>query len=242
MAYQQQQPTRRLRPFIDGYWMVKTTGTGENRPRILPDGCQDIIINTNDPGSVRLVGTMTSHAAALCSEPVLFGVRFKPAGLAVFAPVPQSELRDQVLTLESVCRPLATAFTQIAVPGSHSFAEWVAVIEPLLLRSLIKATLPDRRVLVAVESILTTNGQVSIRQLTNDVCVSERQLERLFAQSVGIAPKPLSEIVRFRALCHLLIEQPNLSLTDAAFSMGYYDSAHLTRVFKRLSGELPSRF
>ena len=240
MAYQQQLPTHHaLRPFIDGYWRVDTTGN--KPPTILPDGCQDIILDPSRPQTIRLVGTMTSHAPAGTNAPVLFGIRFKPGGLAAFVPIPQYELRDQVIDLTSVCRPLAVTLSDLLSVGD-SQAAWVASIETVLLRLLASATLPDRRVLVAVESILTTNGQVSIRQLTNDVCVSERQLERLFSQSVGVAPKPLSEIVRFRALCHLLTEQPNLSLTDAAFSMGYYDSAHLTRVFKRLSGELPSRF
>lgn len=72
--------------------------------------------------------------------------------------------------------------------------------------------------------------------------VSTRQLDRLFARHVGIAPKTVGKIVRFQATLRMLMRDPERSLTDIALAAGYFDQAHCIRDFKAMTGGVPRSY
>ncbi|MCK8495242.1 helix-turn-helix domain-containing protein [Spirosoma sp. RP8] len=242
MAYLEYKPNLALQPFIDAFWMVKPQAG--KTTRILPDACQDVVIPVHDPGHCQLMGTITTYVDShYPTSNSLVGIRFKPGALANFIPVPQHLLTSQVIELDAVYRPLADTLSQIELVNTDiSLSQWITAVEPILLNQLVTHARPDPRVTVAVSSILQTKGQISVSALADQVCLSQRQLERHFMHRVGLAPKPLIELVRFRALTQLLKQHPDWSLTEMAFQMGYYDSAHLARTFKHYAGEVASGF
>ena len=66
---------------------------------------------------------------------------------------------------------------------------------------------------------------------------SPRQLERLFDDGVGLAPKRLARITRFqRALAALERAERRGAGTTTALACGYADQAHFIRDFKTLAG------
>lgn len=241
MAFIECKPTVALLPFVDAFWLVKQGAP--KTARILPDGCQDVVVDTHNPALSQVIGTIPRFVDANYSTPTaLFGIRFKPAALIHLIPIPQDLLYNQVVDLSAVCRPLARRIAQIEPLDPMSFSQWVAAVEPILLAQLSTPSPFVQRVTSAVEAILQAKGQIRVGSLTSQLCLSERQLERHFVQQVGMAPKRLIDLVRFRALTHLLQEHSHLSLAEIAFRAGYYDSAHLTRVCKQLAGQLPSQF
>ncbi|MDK1287564.1 helix-turn-helix transcriptional regulator [Pseudoalteromonas umbrosa] len=64
--------------------------------------------------------------------------------------------------------------------------------------------------------------------------LSESRFLHLFSEQVGIAWRPY--LLWRRMLCALLILQKGTSATEAAFSAGFSDSAHLSRTFKNTFG------
>jgi AraC-like DNA-binding protein len=79
--------------------------------------------------------------------------------------------------------------------------------------------------------------------LTRAACnTSERQLERLFLEQVGVTPKLYARIRRFRSVMQH-VEDPlhgdRLSWADIAALFGYTDQSHLVRDFKTFAQELP---
>jgi transcriptional regulator GlxA family with amidase domain len=71
--------------------------------------------------------------------------------------------------------------------------------------------------------------------------LSERQLERLFLDRVGITPKLYMRIRRFRSVLNHLEdpvgpERPRLA--DVAASYGYADQSHMVRDFHDFSHSL----
>lgn len=95
---------------------------------------------------------------------------------------------------------------------------------------------------VAVNRILLSNGTVRMEELVSlPVCVSQRQIERLFRAYVGLSPKKFSEIVQFKSSLDLL-KNDNLALTEVALMAGYFDQAHFINSFKKFAGISPERF
>jgi transcriptional regulator GlxA family with amidase domain len=77
-----------------------------------------------------------------------------------------------------------------------------------------------------------------VAEVADRVHVSERQLQRRFAERVGYGPKTFQRIARFqRALGRLGREGGGLARTAA--SAGYADQAHLARETRRLAGLSP---
>jgi AraC-like DNA-binding protein len=89
-----------------------------------------------------------------------------------------------------------------------------------------------RRALDAVDEQLVE--RVSARDLARRVSLSLSQLERLFAEQVGLSVRRL---VRWRRLrLALVLALDGASLTEAAHAAGFADSAHLSRTVRELFG------
>jgi transcriptional regulator GlxA family with amidase domain len=85
-------------------------------------------------------------------------------------------------------------------------------------------------------------GNVRIDALLKGHGMTGRSLERYFEQQIGITPKELIDLTRFKhALAIVERCRERRSLMEIAWECGYYDNAHLTRQFKRFMGEAPSR-
>jgi transcriptional regulator GlxA family with amidase domain len=72
--------------------------------------------------------------------------------------------------------------------------------------------------------------------------LGRRQLERRFLAGVGVPPKMVSRIARFRHALELLRTEPTLRLSIVAMRAGYADQPHLTRDFVALAGVSPARY
>jgi transcriptional regulator GlxA family with amidase domain len=72
--------------------------------------------------------------------------------------------------------------------------------------------------------------------------VSTRRLRELFVREVGVSPKRLARILRFRAALERLAAAPAVDLTQLALECGYYDQAHLDRDFRELASMTPSEY
>ncbi len=69
--------------------------------------------------------------------------------------------------------------------------------------------------------------------------VSARQLGRLFARHLGVAPKVAARVLRFQSALRTLMRDPGCSLAEVAAAAGYFDQAHFIRDFRRFTGGVP---
>lgn len=94
-----------------------------------------------------------------------------------------------------------------------------------------------RTVMLRMEKFI--DRDIDIGRLGNGVGLSQRQLERLFQQTVGTSPaRALGKIRMERA--KLLLAQSNASLIEIALDVGYSSATHFSRAFKREFGHTPS--
>src|SRR5262249_57709275 len=95
----------------------------------------------------------------------------------------------------------------------------------------------------AVQRIDPSGGNVSMRALADDLGWSQKHLERLFAQHVGLAPKHYARIARFRRLSRFAARpHPAWSVARLAADFSYYDQSHLAREVTSLAGVAPREF
>ncbi|MEM7194151.1 MAG: AraC family transcriptional regulator [Pseudomonadota bacterium] len=76
----------------------------------------------------------------------------------------------------------------------------------------------------------------SLRTISRQLNVSERQLRRLSESALGLSPKKLHRVTRLQQVLSQFCSPEQTQRID-----GFYDDAHLIREFKRLTGLTPGQ-
>lgn len=84
------------------------------------------------------------------------------------------------------------------------------------------------------------SGHVSVEDIADKLCLSERTLRRRLKGS-GSSFKELLAETR-RELGERYIQDSSLSLTEVAFMLGFSDSSSLSRAYKNWTGKSPSEY
>lgn len=93
-----------------------------------------------------------------------------------------------------------------------------------------------------LDIIEENNGNIGVKEICNQVGISERQFNRKFRQVVGIAPKCYLKINQLHYIIKLMHINKNSSMQDIAYEAEFYDPAHFTRRFKELTTFTPHEF
>ena len=89
-------------------------------------------------------------------------------------------------------------------------------------------------------SLLTQIPLQSISTVAERLGISERYLNKLIVQTLGIAPKKFQNLQR-ALFAKQLIQQSRLSMTDVAFSCGFQSLRQLQRAIEQTCGVTPSQ-
>jgi AraC-like DNA-binding protein len=84
------------------------------------------------------------------------------------------------------------------------------------------------------------NESFDLSRLAAEFNLSERYIQKLFLNYVGITPKSFFSVQRFNKSLGL-VRKANTSLTNIAYECGYYDQAHFIKEFKSYTGLTPSQ-
>ena len=243
-----------LHPLVECFWVNQSDRYYQPVQRIVPDGCVDIIyrlpvsqlsVPKKQPGQSLtpiLVGTMTQPIMAY-HQPMYnyLGIRFRPGGIAAFIDKPLYAFTDAVCPIDAV-QPILGTFIQRQLAEEENWPGRISLLETHFTNSLRLPLVLPTAFPAVVQYLLDKNGQTSLLQLSQVANRSPRQVERLFLQYVGVSPKLLARIVRFRYVKALLDSGTTDSLMGIAFDNGYTDHAHLTKEFKAFAGLTPSAY
>ncbi len=121
--------------------------------------------------------------------------------------------------------------------------EQIRIVEQFLIKQISKQDPCYKTERInSVIPLINPHNPLSLQSMAEYTCWSQKQFNRSFTALVGCTPKQFSNIVRFQYALHLKSQQPNLSLLDVAMNCGFYDQAHMSNEFVKLSGLAPSHF
>jgi AraC-like DNA-binding protein len=109
----------------------------------------------------------------------------------------------------------------------------------VLLSGIDKRVVPgEQNALVRAATELLAAGR-QVAETAARLRVSERQLRKVFSETLGLSPKQYARLARIRAAADRAGRTP---LARLALETGYYDQAHLTTEFRALMGVPPAAF
>ncbi len=256
MRYREYRVGPPLDALVECIWFVSSDDRTVPPPqRVLPDGCMELIFHFETPfaagtdaGRVRqtssfLVGMMTRP---LELEPPMtidtMGVRFRPGGAYPFARVPLASVTDRTIDLCDLwgSSPAAALFERLA--AARDDAARVAIARCALSHRLESSGRSDGALACAVGRLVCTAGRVTVAAVTREAGMSQRHLQRRFAEQVGVSPKLLARILRFQHTLRYRAPMSAMSAIDwahVALRCGYADQAHLIRDYGQFAGTTP---
>ncbi|EYB66582.1 AraC family transcriptional regulator [Deinococcus phoenicis] len=251
MHYREFLPDARLRHLVRAYWQVEDHEVGQEEHRLLPDRLVSLNFQVGStwrgpvlggeleimPGAALLGLTLTPQRAVSSGQHRALGVELFPwAARQLFG----WEFSLSTLDL-SVTYPLLTRAVR-ALLGLDAWEEARQLVEDWLLGLLSERGRELGAGAGAAGALYSSLGQVRIGTLAEELNLSQRQLERQFLSEVGVNAKTLSRLIRFEEVHHRLWHNPQLSLAQLAYELGYADQAHLTREFRAMSAMTPRGF
>jgi AraC-like DNA-binding protein len=93
----------------------------------------------------------------------------------------------------------------------------------------------------AVRIIFEKEGNVSIKNISDNLYISERTFQRQFQRAVGVTPKQLALIIRYHSSKKKGLFTASGSFFKAADD-SYADQSHFIKQFKRYSGKTPVEY
>ncbi len=94
----------------------------------------------------------------------------------------------------------------------------------------------------ALSRLQETQGALSLRDLRDELRITERSFERRFKQYTGMSPKLFARIAQFQASLQQLRDKQFDKLSDLAYSNDYADQSHFIRTFREFAGCSPLKF
>jgi AraC-like DNA-binding protein len=219
--------------------------------RIVPDGRPELIVHFGAPyveGSrpqARAVfaGQLTRPLWLKSSGPAgVLGVRFHPAGARRFLGLPLHEATDLRIPLADLW-PAETRTLVDAISAAPDAATRISIATQFVAGRIERHGCDDdSRIAHCVRWIEARNGRFDIGDLVREAGMGRRQLERRFRDTVGIPPRLLGNILRFRNVFDALEHSDPARWTQAALAAGYFDQSHLIRDCRRFLGCTPTQF
>jgi AraC-like DNA-binding protein len=115
----------------------------------------------------------------------------------------------------------------------------VALLIDFLLAKFNQGQSRDKLVEESLHLIHQNITFIDVRHLLKRLAISERQFERRFSQTVGIAPQAYIRVKRFNEAIRLMKTRQYVKLTDIAYALNFHDQSHFIRDVKALSGLTP---
>ncbi|MFN3932378.1 MAG: DUF6597 domain-containing transcriptional factor [Brevundimonas sp.] len=235
--YEEFEPPASLRPFVRTLWTYAAPSPEPTVQRIAPDGCPELVVDIGAPyeehgpdGVFRLqpralfAGQMTKP---LAMRPVgaveLVAVRFEPDGARDWLGQPLAQATDRRLDM-------VERLSGLQPPAGDPVAQVELLTRWLEAQRRAGAWRIDPAVRAEVEAV-ERDRPSPVRSPAE-----HRALQRRFRDRVGVPPRLLRSIVRFRRVFDHTSGPEALGWLEAGLEAGFFDQPQMARDFRRFLG------
>ncbi|MDO3645051.1 AraC family transcriptional regulator [Mucilaginibacter sp. L3T2-6] len=245
-------PSERLKPFIQCYWTCRHP---EDVLEVMyPSGSIELCIDISDGGTIRHRGNQSMRVprlellghwtiptrAAIAKGNTCLITRFDPHAASLFFQNPASDFTNESVDLCDIFNKHSSNFYDRLMEQS-TLQQKIIFLEEFLTERLV-LNKKSHQQLKLVESlckhVYSRHDFFDIRDVSARFGFSERYIQKLFCNWVGITPQKYFAVRRFNKSLEL-VRSSEESLTAIAFQCGYYDQAHFIKEFKSYTGLTP---
>lgn len=221
------EPEQPLTNFVENFGMFHNQSDSVKEVILLPDGRIDLLFLQSESKSFRivLVGLeILPKPRSIPPNTLAFVISFKPLAVEYI-------LQTSIADILNGAKELPINFWNFDPFDLNDFSSFHKKASQKIQSLLSKET--DTRKHKLFESIYASNGEMSVKELSEKVSWGSRQINRYFSRQFGLSLKVYCSILRFRAsLAHIAQRKlfPELNFAD---------QTHFIREIKKFSGVAP---
>ena len=247
-------PSNVLSRYVKYYWTC--THDRDGLEVMYPTGCVELCIDITNGDTLRHRGdrsivvprmevlghwTIPTRATIKKGNTCLI-TRFHPYAGFLFFPNPVSDFTNESIDLFDILSKESTEFYH-RLMEQPLLEQKVKILEAFLIDRLVSSRKGQEKIGLVEElcdSICRNSQPFNIERLAAEFRFSERYIQKLFLNYVGITPGSFFAVQRFNRSLEL-VRSADMSLTNIAYECGYYDQAHFIKEFKSYTGMTPSQ-
>ena len=249
-------PTDVLAGIVDRFFELKGKPSFISH-RLLPYGYSEILFNLGDVLYANASSSKNENTQIICKQFLVsgiktgyfdvappenmhcVGVRFKIDGIKRLLDISPTEIADNDFNLDDVITKSTAHNLYDKLVACRTPAERFDLLSCLLIKNLM-STKSDSIAESMVKEVLS-RSLLSINALEKETGYSRQYLHRVFKSFTGISIKKFQQINRVTSVLESL-NKKNDSLTELAYSYGYFDQSHFIKDFKQLTGYSPASY
>jgi AraC-like DNA-binding protein len=234
-------PRAGLADHVACLWVFEGRDADEDQ-RIAPDGCCELILHLGEPYLERgadgaLVRQPRTLFAGQLTRPLhlraeghshVIGVRFRTAGAHAYFGGAMDAVTDRRAPWPAIGLTATDETGRLAQLQDHvagEIARHGCPVDPVIDRC-----------------VALLEAGATIEALCRETGLAHRTLQRRFAVRIGISPRMLAAVIRFRRVFEALRDATSATWTQTAHEAGYFDHPQMARDFRRFVGCTPSLF
>lgn len=218
-------PAEEISHLVESFWMLTNKSAAHWAVTILPDGRIDASFSFGDRQGIVLLGLESGPSRAeIPPDFTLFTISFRPLAATYL-------FKDFLPILPDTATVLPADFFGVTLDGFQDIelfcAKLTANIKGMLKKSI------DERKKKLFDLIYSTNGSITVGELSEKTSWTSRQINRYFRDTIGVSLKTYCNIIRFRASFQHI--RDGRLFPDE----NYADQSHFIREIKKYAGVVP---
>ncbi|HEY1100845.1 MAG TPA: AraC family transcriptional regulator [Myxococcota bacterium] len=155
--------------------------------------------------------------------------------------VPAAAIVESIVAVDALWSSVTNRELRERLASARTTTDAARILEQLLQSRASSTSFAAQAALVRTASRLLRTQ--SVAAVAAAVGVGERQLRRVFDDVVGVGPKTVARLQRFRRAVRTAREQDDRwpGWASIAVDAGYYDQAHLNAEFQQVAATTPER-
>lgn len=250
-------PTKELSPYIKHYLFLESEGTLSKKLRLFSDGntgmvltfSGNLISNADDirtstyPNSFLYGQINTFKDLYLAEKTSIIIVVFQPYGFNHLLGISANEIREDIIATEEIFGSKDPLLYE-KLSEQSDLKTKIQILDNFFIEQATKKTLSNQNLLhPTLNYILKNKGAITVNHLVKHTGYSERHIERIFKECIGVNPKKFGNIVKLHFFLNLLkYKSRQNNITDLCYEAGYADQSHLIKEFKKYTGITPTQY
>lgn len=225
IAYRSVPPAGEIGHLVESFWMLANQSGRPLPVTVLPDGRIDAVFSFEDRQSIVLLGLESGPSRAeIPPDFTRFTISFRPLAASYL-------FKNFLPILPDSATVLPADFFGITLDEFQDMEQFCARLTQNITGMVSKRM--DERKKKLFELIYTTNGAVSVGELSEKTSWTSRQINRYCRDTIGVSLKTYCNIIRFRASFQHI--RAGRLFPDE----NYADQSHFIREIKKYAGVVP---
>ena len=166
---------------------------------------------------------------------------FKPFAINDLFGFSSQELTDNPINLNLVDYKNANELQEKLI-NTISLNEMLRILDDFVFSLISKIKNTNQLISFATENIVENSSKDAIIEVQKKLFVTERTLQRLFKDKIGLTPNQYRRIAQFNSAFQQLNARQFSQLTDVVFNNHYADQSHFNRAFKEFTNLTPTEY